>query len=64
MKKKSRVQKILIFVAVTSFTVAGFMVIPSLIDKYANKLYKASLKREKIDWDNMGPEIIPNTKEV
>ena len=58
MKKKSRVQKILLFVALVTFTVAGFMVIPSLIDRYANKLYKASLKRDEIDWDNMGPEII------
>lgn len=63
MKKKSSTEKILIFVAVATLTVVGFIVIPSLIDKYANKVYKASLKKEEIDFDDMGPEIIPNTKE-
>ena len=28
--------------------------------KYGNKDYKVSLKREVIDFDNMGPEIVPN----
>lgn len=59
MKKKSNLEKILMFVAVTSLTVVGFIVIPPLIDKYANKVYKASLKKEEIDFDDMGPEIIP-----
>ena len=63
MKKKSSTAKLLTFVVVTALTIIGFIVIPPLIDKYANKVYKASLKKEEIDFSDMGPEIIPNTKE-
>ena len=63
MKKKSNVKKILMYVAGAAFVVAGFIVIPPLIDKYANKVYKVSLKKREIDFDDMGPEIIPNGKE-
>lgn len=41
-------------------TAVGLIVIPRLLDKYANKAYKFSLKREEIDFDNMGPEIVPS----
>lgn len=63
MKKKNSVKKVFVFLAAATLTVVGFVVIPPLIDKYANKVYKASLKKEDIDFDNMGPEIIPNDKE-
>lgn len=63
MKKKSSTEKFLVFLAVAALTVVGFVVIPPLIDKLANKVYKASLKKEEIDFDDMGPEIIPNDKE-
>lgn len=42
--------------------VAGFVVIPPLIEKYSNKMYKTSLRNDDIDFENMGPEIIPNDK--
>lgn len=63
MKKKNNVKKVFVFLAAATLTVVGFVVIPPLIDKYANKVYKASLKKEDIDFDDMGPEIIPNDKE-
>lgn len=36
----------------------GIAVIPYFIDKYGNKLYKSSLKRDIIDFDDLGPEIV------
>lgn len=41
-------------------TVVGFIVIPTLINKYSHKLYKSSLEKESIDFDNFGPEIVKN----
>jgi len=35
----------------------GFIVIPPLMKKYSNKLYKKSLKEYEADFDNLGPEI-------
>ena len=63
MNQKSTVKKILMFLGAAALTVVGFIVIPPLINKCANKVYKASLKNEEIDFDNMGPEIIPKDKE-
>lgn len=63
MKKKSTTEKVLIFLGAATLMVVGFIVIPPLIDKCAKKVYKASLKNEEIDFDDMGPEIIPNDKE-
>lgn len=58
-KKDSRCGKAVWFVAGSVLTVVGFVVIPSLIKKYGNKAYKKSLDAEDIDFDNMGPEIVP-----
>ena len=46
-----------------ALTIVGFIVIPPLIKKCSNKVYKASLKKEKIDFDNMGPEIVKKESE-
>lgn len=44
--------------------VVGFIVVPKLVKKYGNRVYKESLKKEEIDFDNMGPEIVKkNTEE-
>lgn len=59
-KKKSKGKKALIIAGGIALTVAGFIVIPPLLDKYANKAYKSSLKKEEIDFDDMGPEIVPS----
>lgn len=63
MKKESTTKKILIFLGTATLMIVGFIVIPPFIDKCAKKVYKASLKNEEIDFDDMGPEIIPNDKE-
>lgn len=63
MKKKSTAEKILLFLGAATLMVAGFTVIPQLIEKCAKKVYKVSLKNEEIDFDDMGPQIIPNEKE-
>lgn len=41
-----------------TLTVVGFIVIPPLMKKYGNKLYKKSAKSEKIDFDALAPEIV------
>lgn len=58
-KKKDRCRKLVWFVVGSVLTVAGFLVIPPLIQKYGNKAYKKSLNMDDIDFDEMGPEIVP-----
>lgn len=58
-KKQCSIRKILIFVGATALTYTGFLVIPQILEKYSNKMYKSSLKKENIDFDSMGPEIVP-----
>ncbi|MBR0399806.1 MAG: hypothetical protein IJH95_03190 [Mogibacterium sp.] len=52
-------------IGIAAVTVIGFLVIPPLMKKYSNKLYKSSLKKDDIDFDKMGPEIVKkeNAKE-
>lgn len=54
-KKKSKVWWI---VGSLALTVIGFVVIPPLIDKYSSKVYKSFPKKNEIDFDNLGPEIV------
>lgn len=61
-KKMGTLEKFLIVVGGVALTAVGFAVIPPLVEQYSNKLYKATLKTDEIDFDNMGPEIVP--KEV
>ena len=45
-------------------TAISFVVIPKLIKKYGDKVYKSSLQNEEIDVDEMGPEMVKkNTEE-
>lgn len=60
--KKCSANKVFMVVGVVSLTIAGFIVISPLIEKYSNKMYKNSLKKEEIDFDNMGPEIVTYDK--
>ena len=50
------------FIGLATVTTIGFLVIPSLMKKYSNKLYKFSLKKDKIDFENMGPEVLKKEK--
>lgn len=59
-KNKSKGKKALMIAGGIALTAVGFIVIPPLLDKYANKTYKYYLKKEEIDFDNMGPKIVPS----
>lgn len=62
MEKKNKsgcYKNLLYFTSGIALTIAGFVIIPPLIEKYANKKYKNSLKKEEINFDEMGPEIVP-----
>lgn len=50
------------FIYGAALTAAGFIVIPLLMKKYRSKMYKSSLKKEEIDFDSMGPKIVPHDK--
>ena len=64
MEKKKSTSRKLVFVATGMIlTVVGFIFIPPFIQKCGNKVYKSSLKKEKIDFDEMGPEIISQTED-
>lgn len=57
--KKNRCSKVVWIVVGSALTVSGFIFIPPLIQKYGNKAYKKSLKNDKIDFDDLGPKIVP-----
>lgn len=59
MKTKRKYRKVTWFVVGGALTVVGFINIPPLIKKYGDKVYKKSLKTDDIDFDDMGPEIVP-----
>ncbi len=39
-------------------TAVGCILIPPFIETCGNKVYKYSLKHDKIDYDNLGPKIV------
>lgn len=63
-KNKNKLRPLLIGVGSVALTIAGFVFIPHIITKLGNKVYKVSLKKENIDFDNMGPEIIPTPNPI
>lgn len=60
--KKSGVSKPLMFIGGAALTVAGFIIIPPMMGKHSNKMYKSSLKKVEIDYDKMGPKFLPHGK--
>ncbi len=44
--------------------VAALFLIRPLIDKYSSKMYKSSLKKEHIDFGDMGPEIVAYNENI
>lgn len=58
-KKANRCGKAIWFAVGSVLTIVGFVVIPPVLKKYGNKAYKKSLDVEDIDFDRMGPEIVP-----
>lgn len=62
-EKKERCEVMTWIVLGSVLTVAGILVIPPLVKKYGTKLYKKSLQTDEIDFDEMGPEIVPFEQE-
>jgi hypothetical protein len=58
MKKNNRCKKVTWFIIGSTLTVAGFIVIPSFVKKYGNKVYKNTLHTDEINFDNLGPKIV------
>lgn len=58
MKNGKKSKKILFCISGLFLTTLGFLLVPAILNKYSNELYKSKLKNEKIDIENMGPEII------
>ena len=56
--KEKRKSKVWWGIGSLVFVAIGFAVIPYYIDKYGNKIYKSFLKRDVIDFDDLGPEIV------
>ena len=49
-------------IGIAAVTIVGFLVMPQIMKKCGSKLYKYSLKKDKIDYENMGPEIVKKGK--
>lgn len=49
---------VLVVAGVIVLIIAGFVVIPPLLRKYSNKLYKASIKKDEVNINSLGPEIV------
>lgn len=57
-KKKEKAKKICWIVGSIALTAVGFSVVPRLIDKYGNKMYKKSITDTEININDMAPEIV------
>ncbi len=60
--ENKKCKKALLVVGGIALTAVGFIVIPPLLEKYSAKMYKSSLEKDEIDFDNLGPEIVPIKK--
>jgi len=57
-KEKEKTKKICWIVGSIALTAVGFSVIPKLIDKYGNKMYKKTITDTEITINDMAPEIV------
>lgn len=57
-EKKSVVKSTFMFIGGIALAVTSMITLQPLIKKYSAKLYKASLKKDPIDFDNLGPELV------
>ena len=57
-EKRSKVSTALVITGTAALTIAGVIIVPPLLRKYSNRLYKSFTKNEEIDFDNLGPEIV------
>jgi len=57
-KNQEKVSALIPIIMGIVLIIAGFLIIPKLLEKVNNRVYKSSLSKEDIDFDNMGPEIV------
>ena len=56
--KPDEKKKTLWVVGGIAMTVAACVITPRLVKTLGNKIYQAESKKEEIDFDSMGPEIV------
>lgn len=57
-KEKEKMKKICWIVGSIALTAVGFSVVPKLIDKYGNKMYKKTITDTEKTINDMAPEIV------
>ncbi len=58
LKEKEKMKKICWIVGSIALTAVGFSVVPKLIDKYGNKMYKKTITDTEKIINDMAPEIV------
>ena len=53
-----------IILGALAITAIGINVIPPLLRKYSNRVYKASSSKEEIDFCELGPEIVKKDESI
>lgn len=61
MRSKNRRKGLIWFVVGGTLTVAGTVLIQPIIKKFGNQVYRRFLNNDEINFDNMGPQILPFT---
>ena len=51
-------EKLPLIIAGVALTAVAFVVIPPIINKVSQKVYRAQSDTSDIDFDNMGPEVV------
>ena len=54
----SKRRPIYCIIGIVAVMTIGFLMIPPLMKKCSNQPYKSSPKKDKIDFENMGPEVL------
>lgn len=57
-QKKKKNSKVIAFAAQTALSAIGIGAISLLMKKSLTKVYRDSVAKDEIDFDNMGPEIV------
>lgn len=55
---KEKKSKFIIILGGVALTIFGFIIIPPLVEKFSSKVYKSTLKKERVELNDLGPEIV------
>ena len=61
--KRSCLSAALVVSGTVALSVVGIAVLPPLLKKCSNKIYKVLVKKDEIDFENLGPEIVRKEEE-